>query len=122
MAAKGFGVVALVALALSIAACGGGPSGPESEQSAAAQSGERPPPTQGETSCPTPGNPNKLVICHIPPGNPDNSHEICVDDSAVPAHLAHGDFLGKCPVCKPNDPYYPYCCPPDDPYCDGGSG
>ena len=38
----------------------------------------------------------KVVICHIPPGNPDNPQTIEVDDSAVPAHLAHGDALGEC--------------------------
>jgi hypothetical protein len=42
------------------------------------------------------GNPNKVEICHIPPGNPENAHTIVVDDSAVPAHLAHGDFVGIC--------------------------
>lgn len=39
---------------------------------------------------------HKVVICHIPPGNPDNQHTIVVDYHAVPAHLAHGDFLGPC--------------------------
>ena len=38
----------------------------------------------------------KVTICHIPPGNPANRHEICVAWSAVPAHLAHGDCLGMC--------------------------
>jgi hypothetical protein len=40
---------------------------------------------------------HKVVICHHPPGNPDNAHTITVDQSAVPAHLAHGDTLGPCP-------------------------
>jgi hypothetical protein len=38
----------------------------------------------------------KVVVCHVPPGNPENSHTIEVDDSAVPAHLAHGDTEGEC--------------------------
>jgi hypothetical protein len=38
----------------------------------------------------------KVTICHIPPGNPDNAHTIVVGAPAVPAHLAHGDFLGSC--------------------------
>jgi hypothetical protein len=38
----------------------------------------------------------KVVICHIPPGNPANAHEIEIDDNAVPAHLDHGDNLGTC--------------------------
>ena len=39
---------------------------------------------------------SKAAICHIPPGNPSNAHTINVDNSAVPAHLAHGDYLGEC--------------------------
>ena len=38
----------------------------------------------------------KVTICHIPPGNPENAHEITVGASAVPAHLAHGDRLFTC--------------------------
>jgi len=37
-----------------------------------------------------------VKICHIPPGNPDNRHTIAVDESSVPAHLRHGDFVGEC--------------------------
>jgi hypothetical protein len=39
----------------------------------------------------------KVVICHIPPGNPANRHTIEVGEPAVSAHLAHGDTLGTCP-------------------------
>jgi hypothetical protein len=39
---------------------------------------------------------NKVTICHIPPGNPDNAHAITISDSALPAHLAHGDTVGFC--------------------------
>jgi len=39
----------------------------------------------------------KVTICHIPPGNPSNAHTIRVGESAVPAHLGHGDSLGPCP-------------------------
>lgn len=39
----------------------------------------------------------KLLLCHYPPGNPGNRHEICVGWPAKPAHLAHGDTLGTCP-------------------------
>jgi hypothetical protein len=38
----------------------------------------------------------KTTVCHIPPGNPANQHTICVGNPAVPAHMAHGDFLGSC--------------------------
>ena len=34
----------------------------------------------------------KVKICHIPPGNPDKKHEICVSEKALDAHLAHGDM------------------------------
>lgn len=36
------------------------------------------------------------VICHIPPGNPDNAQTLQVGVAAVPAHLGHGDHLGEC--------------------------
>jgi hypothetical protein len=39
----------------------------------------------------------KVVICHYPPGNPENEHTIEVGEPAVPAHLAHGDTQGACP-------------------------
>lgn len=40
----------------------------------------------------------ETLVCHFPPGNPDDRHAICVDgDAAVQAHLAHGDAPGACP-------------------------
>ena len=39
----------------------------------------------------------KVVVCHIPPGNPDNARTITVGSPAVQAHLRHGDTLGTCP-------------------------
>ena len=42
-------------------------------------------------------NGDKVCICHIPPGSPDNLHTICISESAVPAHIRnHGDYLGEC--------------------------
>jgi hypothetical protein len=39
----------------------------------------------------------KVTICHIPPGNPENAHTITVGESAVAAHLEnHGDYIGAC--------------------------
>ncbi|MCH7472594.1 hypothetical protein IIA79_06545 [bacterium] len=38
----------------------------------------------------------KVVICHIPPGNPGAAHTITVNASALNAHLNHGDTLGPC--------------------------
>jgi hypothetical protein len=41
--------------------------------------------------------PPRVVICHYPPGNPDNEHTLTIDTAALPAHKAHGDTLGPCP-------------------------
>ena len=38
----------------------------------------------------------KVAICHIPPGNPSKRRTLHVGESAVPAHLRHGDFVGYC--------------------------
>ena len=43
----------------------------------------------------------KVDICHVPPGNPSNANTINVSQSAVPAHLAHGDTAGAC-ECRVN--------------------
>ena len=40
----------------------------------------------------------KVIICHFPPGNPENPHTISVSERALPAHLEHGDFVGGCPT------------------------
>lgn len=40
--------------------------------------------------------PDKITICHIPPGNPDNAHAITISVRALDAHLAHGDAIGDC--------------------------
>lgn len=41
--------------------------------------------------------PKKVLICHIPPGNPDNAHTICVSTHAVEPHQSHhGDLIGAC--------------------------
>ena len=39
---------------------------------------------------------HKVVICHVPPGNPENAHTLTVGAPAVEAHLDHGDYLGEC--------------------------
>ena len=43
--------------------------------------------------------PSKLGICHIPPGNTAKARVIRISARALPAHLAHGDFVG--PSCTP---------------------
>lgn len=37
----------------------------------------------------------KVLVCHKP--DKKGGHTISISSSAVPAHLAHGDFLGECP-------------------------
>ncbi len=39
---------------------------------------------------------DKVLLCHIPPGNKLNPQTIVVGKSALPAHLKHGDYLGQC--------------------------
>ena len=41
-----------------------------------------------------------VTICHIPPGNPANAHVIYVSQSALPAHLGHGDSVGPSCGCS----------------------
>jgi hypothetical protein len=39
----------------------------------------------------------KVTICHIPPGNPENAHTITISVNALPAHVEqHGDEVGAC--------------------------
>ena len=47
------------------------------------------------------GEQDKVVICHVPPGNPGKAHTITVSSNAVAAHLAHGDRLGDCSAEPP---------------------
>ena len=51
-----------------------------------------------------PADTKKTTVCHIPPGNPANEHTICVGNAAVPAHLAHGDYVGTCNCPSPTPP------------------
>jgi hypothetical protein len=52
--------------------------------------GEPPPPQSHECK------EGKTLICHLPPGNRSNKHNICVGTPSVPAHLRKGDKLGAC--------------------------
>jgi hypothetical protein len=38
----------------------------------------------------------KVVVCHIPAGNPGNGQTLTLPEPAVDAHLAHGDRRGAC--------------------------
>lgn len=48
-------------------------------------------------------NGKKVRVCHVPPGNPANEHDICIAEAAVKAHLAGGPGHGTCRV-GPCDP------------------
>jgi len=60
----------------------------------------------------------KVDICHVPPGNPDNAHTINVAEPAVDAHLAHGDFVGTCECVQDGDCVDQDLCTTDS--CDAG--
>jgi hypothetical protein len=47
------------------------------------------------TAAPAFARPAKATVCHHPDGQ--DFHSISVSPNAVPAHLAHGDFLGVTP-------------------------
>lgn len=62
------------------------------------------PPTWYSSGCATTWATNaqgKVDICHLPPGNPNNTQDLEVSPSAVNAHLAHGDRIGSCGSCDP---------------------
>ncbi len=46
---------------------------------------------------------HKVTICHIPPGNPSNAHTISIGESAIKAHLKHGDYEGECTTDNKHD-------------------
>lgn len=69
----------------------------------------------GAPVCPSP----KVLVCHIPPGNPANAHSICVGQPAVKAHVEHhGDGLGACGGSDAGTPPPPP--PPPVPGIDAG--
>jgi hypothetical protein len=41
---------------------------------------------------------NWITICHRPPGNPENVQVLTINENAWPAHAAHGDTQGPCPI------------------------
>ena len=55
-------------------------------------------PGQDCSNFPCGNNDNKVLLCHVPPGNPENAHTICISPNAVAAHIEHheGDHCGPC--------------------------
>ena len=43
-----------------------------------------------------PSKPGKIIVCHIPPGNPENMRILSISPSAIQSHLDHGDTSGIC--------------------------
>ena len=43
----------------------------------------------------------KIIVCHYPPESPVNKHSLEIGESALPAHLAHGDTVGACVGVSP---------------------
>lgn len=41
-------------------------------------------------------NLDKVQVCKTPPGNPENTIELCISKAAVAAHLSRGSYLGTC--------------------------
>ena len=58
-------------------------------------------------TAPVNNTPQMITICHYPPGNNGNPQTIEIPLSAWPAHQAHGDVLGPCPVVNPTPPCNP---------------
>lgn len=77
------GALFILVLSILAVACGGG-----------TDTGTSTDPASNDPNDPDPSH--KVTVCHIPPGNPANAHTISVGAPAVPAHLAHGDYLGPC--------------------------
>ena len=54
--------------------------------------------TSSDISCRSGNSPqHKVWVCHIPPGNPNNPQDICIDWSGVPAHVARFRAPGSNP-------------------------
>jgi hypothetical protein len=97
-----------IAGVLMMAACGGDNSGDQmwsalDEANLDAQPQQVCTPGKADPRACDPADTKKTTVCHIPPGNPANEHTICVGNPAVPAHLAHGDFVGSCCGATPGD-------------------
>jgi hypothetical protein len=80
-------ILALVVCAVAGVACLGGPDDPNGESYDPLQTNDA-----GQPICDAP----KVLVCHIPPGNPANEHTICIGQPAVQAHVHHhGDKIGQ---------------------------
>lgn len=89
--------LSLASIVMGLAACGGVSSTNQAQDSLDdADVKQVCVPGQPDPRACDPADTMKTTVCHIPPGNPANEHTICIGNPGVPAHLAHGDFLGSC--------------------------
>ena len=51
----------------------------------------------GFPDCANCGN-NKILVCHVPPGNPCNEQQLCISENASSAHIDGGKGHGNCYV------------------------
>jgi|GEM_PF-6032464 len=54
-------------------------------------------------------NLTKVQLCHVPPDDPTNTQTLCVSQTSVATHLAHGDQLAACGTdrsCPPATPAF----------------
>jgi len=73
-------------------------------------------------------NDDKITICHIPPGDPNNPQTIEISEKALQTHIQkHGDTLGPCealvcvpPTCTPSCGENGTCVADDVCVCDTG--
>ena len=94
MSLRGLFVFASIVALVALAACGG-----ESPLSTGADpaSSARESPNGTSLAAQAQGQAEpKVTICHVPPGNPANAHEITVAEASLEAHFPHGDTLGTC--------------------------
>ena len=86
------GLVVLAAMTGALLGCGGSGQGSSPTQASVT------PTVIEDGGVVTQSEVEKVTICHIPPGNPENAHTITVGEPAVAAHVAeHFDTLGPCP-------------------------
>ena len=55
-----------------------------------------------DVSGPVQAGEDDVTLCHVPASDPDHAYTMTVGASEVGGHLAHGDYLGPCPVPEPN--------------------
>jgi len=50
----------------------------------------------GDKHIPSNDDEKKVLVCHIPPGNPESAHTLSISKNALQDHLDNVDVLGEC--------------------------